>query len=475
MFFLTYLRRELRRRIRQSVVIALGLALGVGLVIAVTAASAGVRNAQASVLKGLYGVGTDVTVTKKPAPPKGRPGGGTRIQIGPGGGTVCNGSKCHTGAQKVDNLTSPGSGILPASVVAKIARLRDVAGAAGGLVLTDTQLTIPASIGSAGGGTLPQPKSFDVDGVDLGHPALGPLSAGTISAGRNLAAADARANVAVVDSSYAIANKIKTGSTITIAKTRFTVVGIVRQPQGGSAPDVYIPLVRAQALATGPAGKGHLRNEVTTVYVAARSAADIASVRSQISALLPSATVTTSSSLASQVTGSLASAGRLASDLGRWLSVLVLIAAFAVASLLMMAAVARRVREFGTLKALGWRSRRIVAQVMGESLAMGVIGAAAGVALGLGGAALITALAPKLTATLASPTAMRFFSAGPAGTSGSSPSATHSVAVPMIASASAGAIVVAALLAIAGGLIAGTLGSWRIGQLRPAAALARVE
>jgi ABC-type lipoprotein release transport system permease subunit len=62
----TYLRRELRGRMRQAVFIALGLALGVGLVITVTAASAGVKNAQGTVLHALYGVGTDVTVTKTP-------------------------------------------------------------------------------------------------------------------------------------------------------------------------------------------------------------------------------------------------------------------------------------------------------------------------------------------------------------------------------------------------------------------------
>ena len=64
--FFTYLRRELRRRMRQAVFIALGLAVGVGLVITVTAASAGVKNAQGTVLHALYGVGTDVTVTKTP-------------------------------------------------------------------------------------------------------------------------------------------------------------------------------------------------------------------------------------------------------------------------------------------------------------------------------------------------------------------------------------------------------------------------
>ena len=65
MFFI-YLRRELRRRMRQASLIAVGLALGIGLVITVTALSAGVKNAQGQVLHSLYGVGTDITVTKTP-------------------------------------------------------------------------------------------------------------------------------------------------------------------------------------------------------------------------------------------------------------------------------------------------------------------------------------------------------------------------------------------------------------------------
>src|SRR5205807_4695166 len=134
--------------------------------------------------------------------------------------------------------------------------------------------------------------------------------------------------------------------------------GIVAQAQGSSPPDVYIPLARAQALGSS-AGKS-LKHDVNTIYVTAASAADIPAVQAEIKKLLPGDTVTTAASLASQVTGSLASTAKLANDLGRWLSVVVLIAAFAVASLLTMAAVARRVREFGTLKALGWRSGRII-------------------------------------------------------------------------------------------------------------------
>jgi putative ABC transport system permease protein len=472
MFFVTYLRRELRRRMRQAVVIALGLALGVGLVITVTAASAGVRNAQAAVLRGLYGVGTDITVTDRAAAPSGPPRSGG-IRIGPGG--TCVGGTCHPGAQQVDTLAGSVPGTLAAADVAAVARLRDVAAAAAGLTLNDTQISIPASVAAGQGGSLPQPRTFGVDGVDLARAALGPLSAGTISAGRDLRRADAAADVAVVDSGYATAHRLKVGSVITIAKAKFAVVGLVTQPQAGNPPAAYIPLARAQALAIDPATGRHLTNKVNTIYVTAASAADIPAVQREIARRLPSAQVTTSASLASQVTGSLASTARLAGELGRWLSVLVLIAAFAVASLLTMAAVTRRVREFGTLKALGWRTRRIVAQVLGESLVLGLAGGAAGAALGFGGAALITRIAPTLTATLASATGPRFSSAGPGGTQRSALNTHQTVAVALHAPVTAAAVALAVALAVAGGLLAGGFGGWRISRLRPAAALARVE
>jgi len=476
MFFITYLRRELRRRIRQAVFIALGLALGIGLVVTVTAASAGVKKAQSDVLSSLYGVGTDVTVTGKPprppSPGKAPARGATSFQLGPGGAKICQNGKCRNAAgQKIDHLVSDSYRPISQSEVAAVTKLNGVKAAAGGLTLTDTAISIPKHFGQPGS-PLPTPNSVNVDGVDTSHLSLGPLSAGTITSGRSLRSSDAHANAAVVDSGYAHSNKLKVGSTVHIVKHSFTVVGIVAQPQGGSPPDVYIPLARAQAIGTA-AGKS-LKNHVNTIYVTATSAASIPAVQAEIEKLLPGDTVTTASSLASQVTGSLSSTAKLANDLGRWLSILVLIAAFAVASLLTMAAVARRVREFGTLKALGWRSRRIIAQVMGESVVVGIIGGAAGVGLGFAGAAIITATAPKLSATIASSTGQRFVSAGAGGGRGFSPTATHTVAVPMLASVTAGAVVVAVVLAVAGGLLAGSFGSWRIARLRPADALARV-
>src|SRR5262252_4810176 len=414
MFFITYLRRELRRRMRQSIFIALGLALGIGLVVTVTAASAGVKKAQSDVLKSLYGVGTDVTVTgkapKPPSPSSGPPKGGQTFQIGPGGAQVCTNGKCHNAAgQKIDHLDSASYGPISQSEVAAVSRLKGVQAAASGLALSDTSITIPKKFGQPGA-PLPTPNSFNVQGVDTSHLSLGPLSAGTITSGRSLTGSDAHADVAVVDSGYARSKKLKVGSTVKIVGHSFRVVGIVAQPQGGSPPQVYIPLARAQAL--GKAAGTSLKNDVNTIYVKADSAASISAVQTEIRHVVPGDTITSASSLASQVTGSLSSTAKLANDLGRWLSILVLIAAFAVASLLTMAAVARRVRDFGTLKALGWPSRRIIGQVMAESLTVGVIGGAAGVGVGFAGAAIITAVAPKLTATIANSTGQGFVSAG---------------------------------------------------------------
>ena len=199
-------------------------------------------------------------------------------------------------------------------------------------------------------------------------------------------------------------------------------------------------------------------------------------MQQELTRLLPSATVTDAGDLASQVTGSVGNAASLANNLGKWLSAAALVAAFALAILLTMAAVARRVREFGTLKALGWRSRRIVGQVMGESLVIGVAGGAAGVGLGYLGAMVIDKLAPRLSAITGPPTAAASVS-GVAGKLSQqvSSAATHTVYVTLTAPVTLSAIGLAVVLAVAGGLLAGMFGGWRAARLRPAAALAKVE
>jgi putative ABC transport system permease protein len=476
--FLTYLRRELRRRLRQAIFISLGLALGVGLVITVTAASNGVKNSQSSVLHALYGVGTDLTVTQ---PPKQGSSAATTFGFTQDikdirSGVIAAGTKIN-----ISNLSTVQYGILDPAALEKVARQPGVTGAVGGLALTDATVTgtvpsISAGQGAASYRSSFTTSSFSVDGVDVSNRALGPLSAGRITSGHVLTRREANSDDALVDVDYATQNGLKVNEAVDVGGTNFTIVGLISAPQEGNPPDVYIPLAKAQSIAKN--GSASLARDVDTIYVTAASAADIGSVQREIAAALPSATVTDSSDLASEVTGSLNSASSLANNLGRWLSVAVLIAAFLLASLLTMAAVTRRVREFGTLKALGWPSWRIVCQVMGESIAVGIVGAAAGVGLGFGGAALIDRLAPKLSATVGPASTPSVTGSGRAlgtGALNALHSYSHTVSVTLSAPVTVDLILLAVALAVAGGLIAGMVGGWRAARLRPAEALARVE
>jgi putative ABC transport system permease protein len=512
--FFTYLWRELRRRARQAIFIAVGLALGIGLVITVTAASAGVKNAQSTVLHSLYGVGTDITVTKTPTT-SAAGGGGFGFSFRQNTGTnkrPAAGSKINDNTLTSDFTLSS----LSATNVTTISKLDNVAAAAGGLTLTDRTVsgTVPAfntgggggggfggsggsggtGGGFTGGGTSSfSTNSFTVTGVDIGDGQLGPLSTGTISSGRTFTTADDSKDVALVEASYATSEKLKVGSTIAVGNskgtaTNFTVVGIVTEPSGDSPSNVYIPLGVAQSLA-------NLKNDVNTIYVSATSNNDITTLASTIKSTVAGSTVTDEDSLASEVTGSLSSAASLANSLGKWLAIAVLIAAFLLASLLTMSAVSRRIREFGTLKALGWRSRRVVGQVLGESIAIGIVGGVVGVGLGFLGASLVDHFSGSLSASLGSTTgtatpggAQRFGGFGGAGggatgAGGTNPfrggfaNAAHSastVAVHLSAPVTITAIVLAVGLAVLGGLIAGGFGGWRAARLRPAAALSKV-
>ena len=459
-FFVTYLLRGLRGRVRQVVIVAVGLAVGVAALVTLTAASTGVSGAQAAVLHSLYGVGTDISVTSAAS------------SGGSGSSGSSQGMITRADAGKDFFRLPLGLGLLDSAALATISKMSGVAEVAGGLGLSET-LVGPAP---ASGGP-PSLTSTNIDGVDAAHLKLGPYAAGTITSGRSFTAADAEADVAVVDAGYAAVHHLRVGSTITIAKTQFNVIGIISQPAASNPTNVFIPLGRAQAIAAY-GDQRTLAGKLTAIYVSAASASGVPAVHSKIAALLPGATVTSSGDLASKVSGSLASATKLATDLGRWLAAAMLLAAFALAGLLTTAAVRRRVREFGTLKALGWRTRRIVAQIMAESLVTGVAGAAVGIGLGFVGAALIEAIAPTLTATVAlnpgsTPPQGALINGGSLKTL-TLPGGVHTISVQLHATVGATTILLAVVLAIGGAVLAGALGSWRAARLRPAHALVRV-
>lgn len=410
--FFTYLRRELRRRRKAALVVASGLALGIALVIVVNSVSSGMGKAQDKVLQSLYGLGTDMTVTKA-AEPAASSSERPRFQFD----AQDNDSDDE---QSSDRVMVEGFQTLTAATVTKVGEQSGVSDAVGGLSLqvikvsgqfTRGQFQQNQGSGQQGGpggnsGANGQPQGevqgggadFDVNnysvyGTDVTKPALGPLTSSKITSGRTFKTSETNAKVAVVDSAYAKEKKLKVGSTVTVKSVKFSVIGIATADSGDSAANLYIPLRQAQTLSDSA-------NKVTTIYVKATDSQKIDSVKSAIQKNVSGTTVTTSADLADTVSGSLSTASSLATDVGKWLSIAVLVAAFLVAGLLTSSAVSRRVREFGTLKALGWKSGRVTRQVVGEAMVNGLLGGALGIALGLAGAYVVTSVSPTLQAQL---------------------------------------------------------------------------
>ncbi|WIB76482.1 FtsX-like permease family protein [Curtobacterium sp. MCPF17_002] len=512
--FLTYLRRELTNRKKQTVIIAIGMALAIALVVIVSSIAGGVKAAQASVLESVYGVGTDITVTKTETPSAsstGRPS----FDFGSQGASGSD-SSGSTDLSQSRLAVSRGSSTLSAANVTTVAGTSGVKAATGVLTLenstfsgqvqqqsdsgtssdTATQQSPPSGTGGTGGtggggfgGGSFSVDSFTVTGIPVSGAAVGPLTSTELTKGRTFTAKDAGKDVVVLDASYAKSESKAVGDTVSIGGKDFEVIGIVSSTGSSSTTgsNTYIPLDTAQTLAD-------LDGKVTSIYVSAQSSSDVDTIKSALQKQLTSATVSTESDLASSVSGSLSTASSLVSNLGTWLSIVVLVAAFLIAILFTISGVTRRTREFGTLKAIGWSNGRITRQVAGESLVQGIIGGVIGAAAGLIGILVVNVIAPTISASATS-TTNRGAGAGagvPGGAAtaaagsgttggaaaggfgGGGASTASTTDVVLHAPVTVEVILLAIGLAILGGLIAGALGGWRASRLRPAEALRSV-
>jgi putative ABC transport system permease protein len=516
--FFTYLRRELSGRRKQTAIIASGMALAIALVIIVNGVAAGMKAAQAQVLEGIYGVGTDMTVTATPVQNANGQGGRQQFDIG-GGAAIAGGGTQNVSVSRL--ISSPGATTMEAATLAKVQAVSGVSGAAATLSLENVnfsgQLAVAGQTRIPGQGTgrnaTPETQqlnrggtdgaggsSFNVNritvlGVDLSAAAIGPLSTISVTDGVGLTAADATANKALVDATYATNNTLSVGGTINLGGTDFAIVGLVTNSTSDSSTssNVYVPLGIAQSLSG-------LTDKVSTIYVQAKDNNQISAVQTAIKADVSGVTVKTQADLASSVSGSLTSAATLIESLGLWLSIAVLAAAFLIAILFTISGVTRRTREFGTLKAIGWTNGRITGQVAGESLVQGIFGGIIGVVVGLIGIVVVNAFSPSFTASTVAnnrpqggPGGGFGQAAGQAGQAMQGAAGTAATAAPG-AGGGAGAnaastlstiqihlpveftiIGIAVGLSILGGLLAGAIGGWRASRLSPAEALRSVN
>jgi ABC-type antimicrobial peptide transport system permease subunit len=489
MFYVTYILAELRRRSGRTILTALGLAIGVALVVTVNALSSGLDRAQDKVLEPLTGLGTDMSVSRPidfSSSDDGGPGGfpnlsdeeREQLQKENGGARFGLRDLGEPGSKfSRDDFVSTAQLSFAESNVSKISKLDGVRAAAGGLTLNSIHIegTVPedapqerGTFVAPGPGTNVGPRNIDatsltVSGVDETHKALGAITPGQITSGRYFGSTDAQE--AILNESYASREDLDVGDTVTLGGKKFTVIGIAETPLGGQASDLYVKLSQLQKL-SGRVGR------VNTVYVRAKSADGVSAVASAIEKTVDGASVTTADDLADRVSGTLVDAKNLAGKLGTALVIVGLLSAFLIASLLTLSSVTKRVRELGTLKALGWPQRLVVRQVTGESLVQGLLGGALGVVVGVACAVAISAAGFSLEATVASAASQGPRFNGPFGQGAVSSDSTD---VALDAPVSFTLVVAAVGLALLGGLVAGAVGGLRAARLRPADALRHID
>ena len=299
-------------------------------------------------------------------------------------------------------------------------------------------------------------ESYTIGGVQLGDPTTGLVTAAQVSAGRFLKGG----HEALVSATYAARKSLKVGSKLDLNGTSFTVVGLVDPPLGGQGVDVYLPLAQLQKLS----GQ---KNLVNVVLVRADDSDSVAAVEKNIKTAYAQAEVASAKDVAGTISGSLVDAANLSHSLGLALSIVAAVGAFLLAALLALSSVGKRVRELGTLKALGWTQRKVVRQIAGESLATGVLGGVVGVVLGIGVAGLVGAFGPTLTASSTTGAGSLFGVEQAARTTSDAVSLSAPVGIPILLAGFA--------LAVIGGLLAGAAGALRAARLRPADALRTVE
>jgi ABC-type antimicrobial peptide transport system permease subunit len=306
-------------------------------------------------------------------------------------------------------------------------------------------------------------SSYTIGGIDPAQQSIGLVTPSQLSGGRFFSKSGG--HEALVSAAYAKRKSLKLGSTLDLNGTRFKIIGLVSPPLGGQTADVYIPLAQLQKLASQ-------KGLANVVLVRATSSSDVARVQKEIEQALGSgAQVASAKQVAASINGSLVDAANLSHDLGLVLAIIAAVAAFLVAALLTLSSIGKRVREIGTLKALGWSQRLVVRQVLGECLATGVAGGLVGVVLGVLAAAAIGAFGPSLSASSTT---------GAAGANdvlglGQALARTASTSVSLTAPLSLSLLLFGFALALAGGLIAGGAGALRAARLRPADALRQME
>ncbi len=230
---------------------------------------------------------------------------------------------------------------------------------------------------------------FSISGIDIGKPGIGLLMPDDIVSGHVLHSN----NEVVLEEAYASQLHLAVGSSYLLRGTSYLVVGLARPSLTGLAADVYMSLSELQRVSDHSG-----RVNVFTVRVS--KVQDLGSVKASILTSMPGSQVESSSELAGQVQGSLASAAAAIRSARSVMLFLLLIAIVTFVVAATSSTMSRRRAEFAILRTIGWTARMILSQVAIEELWLCVLGTCAGLALGLGLMFLVAGLTPPLNSAV---------------------------------------------------------------------------
>jgi putative ABC transport system permease protein len=176
---------------------------------------------------------------------------------------------------------------------------------------------------------------------------------------------------AVVGSQYAMMNNLSLGDEISISSTDFKIVGIYETGSIFIDGAIYVPLDKLQDL-TGT-------HEVSSVLVKTGEGVNDSQISDKIEEKYNDLSTLTSeemSSMMSDVTGILDTASLAVSGLA------IIVGAIGIVNTMVMT-VYERTKEIGVLKSIGWKPKRILLMIMGETLVLttlsGIIGSIFGI------------------------------------------------------------------------------------------------
>ena len=503
MFYLTYLKAELLRRWGKTTIIALGLAIASAVIITIISTSQGLSASQEKVLNPLQNVGTDIMVSRSvDTQQMSQLDETTRAELASENRISIDLSKLGKAGDSfsLDTFLTGTMLSFPSSDTKKLTN--DVAkDYASGLILNVThqegkipeitaefqtgpesfQLPPDATPGAerSRGRTFTVPgriyrqtletpqtdiktENYTIAGVGTSKTAIGLILPSQVTEGTYFKAS----GQAVINLSYAQKKGLKVGDSLTINGKKLPIVGIVDPKLYTNTADVYVPLADLQTMA-------NKTNRINIILIKAPNAKEVDATSKKIANLFTGAKVTNSKDTANQVSGSLISAASLMNRFIGLVSIIVIIAAFIIVSLITVFSVNKRTQEIGTLKAIGWKNPSIIRQIFLESLVIGFIGAVVGIGLGVAAIFILNRYNITFSANVASSNAFqdfpgfmrRFQEATSSASTGTTANLKLNVTFDYLI------LLLGAAVAIIGSVVAGGLAAFKASRMKPQEAL----